>query len=271
MYNPSFKFYTQQYILFFFLLVLLQLSACSEGQDTAQTNSLDTVTQKENNEETKNNSRNINTDKTTQINYKLLQKKILYGAAEVFDVKQALTQNDVGALTNTVHGLYAMRWHRGVYNLLEDIWAQKREDYPNFAWESLDKIPVKIALASTINRIKIINTEEQLKFIRAHKDDEHEFHRAQVVVALGMNGDLDDIEYIKSMAMDDNHYVAQSALSGLALMGGEEAKYALAEIWKKFQGTPRGDLAEQLIQKVYKVSPTLEKPVTKVENDSPVK
>jgi len=83
-----------------------------------------------------------------------------------------------------------------------------------------------------------------------------------------LNGEESDIEYIKSMAMADNHYVAQSALSGLALMGGGKAKLALAEIWKAFKGTKRGDLTEQLIQKVYKVSPTLEKPEALNEDES---
>ena len=108
--------------------------------------------------------------------------------------------------------------------------------------------------------LKIVDTDDQKEYIRAHKYDNHEFHRAQVVVALGINGDIDDLEYIKEMAMADNHYVAQSAISGLGLMGGEQAKYALAEVWKAHQNTKRGELAKSLIQKIYKETPTLQKP-----------
>jgi len=268
--KPFSSFRLAQLILSSFLGLVL-LNACTENQGDAGTKpkSSNNATTQETISDKEIITNKPDTEHSTAINYELLQKKIIYGSAQLFDVKQALTQEDVGALTNTMHGLYSMRWHRGVYNLLEDIWALKTESHPDLAWESLKKIPVRIALASTLNRIKIINTDEQLEYIRAHKDDDHEFHRAQVVVALGMNGKEDDIEYIKSMAMADNPYVAQSALSGLALMGGDKAKYALAEVWKEFKGTKRGDLAEQLIQKIYKESPTLEKPVTEIQDELP--
>lgn len=243
-------------LLFSFLL----LTACTKEQNDIEATHSSVETLQDNISNKQPNNDEGKTETADVINYKLLQQKIMSGTALLFDVKQALTEKDVGSLTNTVHALYIMRWHRGVYNLLDDMWALKKEEHPGLAWDLLEKPPVRLALASTINRVKIIRTDEQLEYIRAHKDDEHEFHRAQVVVALGMNGEPDDIEYIKSMAMADNHYVAQSALSGLALMGGEKAKYAMAEVWKEFQGTKRGDLAKELIQKVYKVTPSLKKP-----------
>ena len=77
--------------------------------------------------------------------------------------------------------------------------------------------------------------------------------------ALGVNGDAADIDYLKSMAAGENDYVAQSAISGLALMGGEAARDALAEIWRDARDTPRGDLAKAMIQRVYNVTPALRK------------
>ncbi len=249
--------------LLFVSFVLCSLTSCTDEQDKNKTtpNSITTVTGQETNiADTAAEKQIEQASPGTKTNYAVLQKKIIYGAAKLADVKLALTEKDVGSLTNTVHGLYSMRWHRGVYNLLDDMWDLNKEKHPDLAWELLEKAPVRIALASTINRTKIVNTEEQKEYIRAHKYDDHEFHRAQVVVALGMNGEVSDIEYIKSMASGDNHYVAQSAISGLALMGGNEAKYALAEIWRNFQGTKRGELAKTLIQKVYNQTPTLDKP-----------
>jgi HEAT repeat protein len=245
-------------LIIYSCLSLLLLSACSEEtNNNLQNNSNTTDLLIDKSEAIDSIANQSNTETSKHINYPLLQQKVIRGSASLFEVKQALTDTDVGSLTNTVHGLYSMRWHRGVYNLLNDMWEQKQEAHPDFAWDSLNKVPVRIALASTINRIKIVNTDEQLQYIHDHKYDDHEFHRAQAVVALGINGKPEDIEYIKSMALADNHYVAQSAMTGLALMNNEKAKFALAEIWKENQGTKKGDLAEKIIQKVFNETPKL--------------
>lgn len=243
-----------------FIFCLFTLGACSDKSGEPESKLTTVESPKKNEIDSNQEKEKEETKNLKKINYGQLQKKIIYGVAQLHEVYEALTDHDVGSLTNTVHGLYSMRWHRGVYNLLDDLWLLKKEKHPDFAWDLFAKAPVRIALASTINRVKIVKTDEQLEYIRKHKYDEHEFHRAQVVVALGYNGEESDIPYIKSMAMGDNAYVAQSAISGLALMGGEKAKYALAEVWKKYIDTPRGDLAKKLIQKVYNETPSLEKP-----------
>lgn len=186
-----------------------------------------------------------------RVNYDRLRTRITYGQAKLAEVFQALTEQDVGALTNTVHALYSMRWHRGVTSLLDDLWLIKKEKRPELAWELLAKPPVRIALASTINRIKTFETHEYLEYIRAHQDDAHEFHRAQVVIALGFNGDPKDVPYLKKMADGDNHYVAQTAITGLALMNDSAAKHALVELLKKYDGDNRGDLIQEVLIKAY--------------------
>lgn len=191
--------------------------------------------------------------------YPLLQQKIRQGSASLDELRLALGDTDVGSLTNAAHALYAMRGHAWARRLADDLWALRKEAHPGLAWELLAKAPVRIALASTLNRIKGGAATEQRAYIRAHKFDEHEFHRAQVVFALGANGDPADIDYLKSMAAGENDYVAQSAISGLALMGGEAARDALAEIWRDARDTPRGDLAKAMIQRVYNVTPALRK------------
>ena len=195
------------------------------------------------------------TNKKPALNYTKLRNSIILGNASLVEVKQALTETDVVQLSNTLHALYSMRWHRGVYHLYYDLWHLKKEKYPDFAWDSLEKIPARIALASTINRAQIYDAEEFKDYIRAHMYDEHEFHRAQAVVALGLNGDPDDVEYIKSMADEDNHYVTQSAISSLAMVGHVKARDAMIELYEKYKGTPRGDLLLGLLKKAYKWQP----------------
>ncbi len=190
-----------------------------------------------------------------KFNYNKLRTLITYGKATIIDVKQALTETDVVGLSNTLHALYSMRWHRGVYHLYYDLWNLEKDKYPDLAWESLEKVPARIALASTINRVQIYNTEEYKNYIRAHEHDENEFHRAQVVVALGLNGDPDDVEYIKSMADGDNHYVAQSAISSLAMAAHVKAQDAMIELYEKYKGTARGNLLLSLLKKSYRWEP----------------
>ena len=190
-----------------------------------------------------------------QPNYDALRRKIASGMATLAECRKALTETDVGGLTNTVHALYSMGWHRGVYHVLHDMWNKDRAKYPEFAWDLIVKAPVRIALASTINRLELSGSNVYLDYIRAHKYDKHEFHRAQVVVALGLNGNPEDIKYIKSMADGDDHYVVQSAITALALMNSKKASDALIELWKKYRDTPRGNLIEEVLQRAYNLVP----------------
>tara|TARA_R110002072_G_C7974566_1_gene535223 strand:+ start:10706 stop:11458 length:753 start_codon:yes stop_codon:yes gene_type:complete len=232
-----------------FLLLLILTTACI--QDSGD-NVISTVLEKKND--------TASTKQSQKVNYQNLQNIITYGRANLHEVRQALTDTDPASLSNTIHALYAMRWHRGVLHLLIGAWELDRQKYPELAWEQLAKAPARIALASTINRIKIVETDEQVNFIRSHKHDEHEFHRAQVSIALGFNGAIEDIDYLKEMANADNHYVTQSAITGLGLMGGDQARAALVDLWKQHRGTSKGDLAEDLLLKAYKVIPSTEKP-----------
>lgn len=187
--------------------------------------------------------------------YVLLRRKITAGVASLAEVRQALTETDVGGLTNTVHALYSMGWQRGVYNILHDMWNKTRVRFPELAWEQIEKAPVRIALASTINRLETSSRNIYLDYIRAHKFDKHEFHRAQVVIALGLNGDPADVDYIKSMVEGDNHYVAQSAITALALMNGSKASRALEDLYKKYHDTPKGNLIQEVLRQAYNLVP----------------
>jgi len=251
------------YLLCFFIILIF--TACSENNDVSDTANTTIVNSPEENSEA------IKTEpsevisqesepgdkKSVNVNYNQLRKLITFGKATIFEVKQALTEQDVVGLSNTLHALYSMRWHRGVYHLYYDLWHLKKDKYPEFAWESLEKIPTRIALASTINRAQIYDTDEFKSYIRSHMHDEHEFHRAQVVVALGLNGDPDDVDYIKSMAAGDNHYVTQSAISSLAMLGHVQAQDAMIELYNQYKGTPRGELLLELLKKSYKWSPNI--------------
>ena len=188
--------------------------------------------------------------------YALLQQKITYGKANMEEVYRALSERkDIAALTNTMHALYSMRSHRPVYRLLNDLWELNKEKHPNLPFELFAKPPVRIALASTINRIKIFNAQEYKKYIRSHKDDEHEFHRAQVAIALGLNGDPVDVPYLKAAANEKNIYVSQTAITALSLMNANQARNAMIELWENDKESDRAELLLQLLYKAYKWTP----------------
>ena len=183
--------------------------------------------------------------------YQLLQK-ITYGNASLREVREALSDtDDVALLTNIIHALHSMRWNRGVVNLLDDIWLIRKNKNPDLAWEHLVKIPVRIAVASTITRNQIFNTEEYKTYIREHKYDDHEFHRAQVAMSLALNSDPLDVPYIMEMADSESVYVTQTAITALGIMGNTQARDALFELAGKYRNDDRGLLIREVILKAY--------------------
>ena len=195
--------------------------------------------------------RDVIANDATLPDYDVLREKITFGNANFSEVREALTEPDILNLTNTLHALYSMRWHRAVLHLLQNIWERKREKYPELAWDLLEKIPPRIALASTINRIRIFNTDEYKAYIRSHRYADHEFVRAQVVVSLGLNGDPDDVDYLVKMVNSSNHYVVQTAMTSLALMGHVRAKEAMITLEDEYRDEPRGKLLRELLKKAY--------------------
>ncbi|MEJ1364555.1 MAG: HEAT repeat domain-containing protein [Candidatus Sedimenticola sp. (ex Thyasira tokunagai)] len=184
---------------------------------------------------------------------RLLQKRILSGRAQLVDVRKALGTPSVGALTNTVHALYAMRWHRGVHTILLAMWRSSEKDhldYPELAWDLILRPATRIAVAATLNRLYPGNPEYR-KYIRAHANDAHEFHRAQVAIALGLNHDPADVKYLVRLVNEENHYVIQSAITALALMDEEAARLALVGLQKKYTSDPRGQLISEVLKRAY--------------------
>lgn len=198
------------------------------------------------------------TQKTVEplYDYNRLRKNITAGRATLADARRAMTDTDPVSLSNSIHASYTMRRHRGVVNLLDGMWELKQEKYPELAWKLIAKPPARIAIANVINRARIVKTEPYVEYIRSFKDAEHEFIRAQVSIALGFNGELADLPYLKEMSDGDNHYVAQSAITALTLFGSNEARDVLIELADKHAGTPRGELMTQLLRKVYQWSPS---------------
>jgi HEAT repeat protein len=245
-----------RHALCYMIICVALLSACKE-QDKENPSASTSASASEDQQQ------NVKTNESS-VDYEALRHKITYSQASLADVYTALSATDAQTLTNIVYALYSMRWLRGVQFVLDDLWILKKEKHPEFNWGLLQKAPVRLALASTLNRIRIIETDDYLEYIRAHKLDDDEFNRAQVVIALGFNGDPVDIDYLKSMADSDNHYVVQSAVTSLAIFGGMQARNMMIDLWKKHGDSPRGKLILELLDKSYKWRPE----TTPVDDDA---
>ncbi|NKB37813.1 MAG: hypothetical protein GKR93_11685 [Gammaproteobacteria bacterium] len=110
------------------LLFVLSLCSCSEDKNpnTGQSQS------------------NIQSDAAKQrpapnVEIEAAKKLIIYGNATIAQVRLALTEKDTAELTNTIHALFSMRWHRGVYKLLYKMWEMSVGDYPELNWEAIGK------------------------------------------------------------------------------------------------------------------------------------
>jgi len=190
----------------------------------------------------------------TKPNYPALHRKIMYGDATLYEMRQALTEENALGLTNTIHALYSMRWHREALHVLEAMWGLNRDKYPELAWDLIEKAPARIALASTLNRINPHNTEYK-DYIRSYMHSEQEFDIAQVVVALGLSGNPQDAQYLKDKAESDSSYIAQSAITGLALLNHVQGRDALIELHGKHMDDAKGKVILDVLEKAYNWTP----------------
>lgn len=201
-----------------------------------------------------------------KLSFRTIYDRIYAGKANMEMVRLALTSKDTTKLVNTMHALYAMKWHVGVYKLLYTMWEldpEKTKPEININWEAIKQPPVRIALASTINRIDTIKAKEFRDYIRTFKYDDSELNRGQVLVALGLNGDPADVPYLEEMADSDSRYLTQISVSSLAFMENETAKNSLITLAKKHYNTPRGKLILGVLDRAYDVVP-----VTKEEAET---
>lgn len=180
-----------------------------------------------------------------------LDRKIIAGQATFAEVREALTNTDIAALTNTVHALYSMRWHRGVFKLLHDMWALRPANYPELQWGQFAKAPVRLALASTLLRIEPLQSAEYVAYLHEHAQDAHEFHRAQVLIGLAFKGDPGDVAYMVELASGNNPYLVQVAVTALGVINLPTAQQALEDLQEKFAGDPRATLIQEVARKAY--------------------
>ncbi len=192
-----------------------------------------------------------------EVDYTQLQLRVVNGQASFPEVVRALSDADVARLVNTVHMMHSQRWQRASVRLLLALWRQ--QDTVAFPGdlnpERFAKPPVRLALASTLLRMEAPGRDAYLRYLLEHRYDAHEFHRAQVVIGLGLNRNPKDVDYLEEMASSGNDYVVQAAVTALGLMQDLRARQALGRLWERHRGGALGELIEGVLARVYRVTP----------------
>jgi len=165
--------------------------------------------------------------------YDNLRLKLAAGGASMSELRLALTDPDVTALTKTMHALPAMAWHRGALYLIYDLWSLKKEKYPELNWEMIEKPPARIALASTLNRLqREAGAREYVDYINRFRHDPAPFNQLQVVIAMGYLNDSANADYLVSRLGSHSLLVVKNAISALASMDDHAARNTVVELGK---------------------------------------
>lgn len=185
----------------------------------------------------------------------ILQQRIREGRASIKDIKQALGVGEVGDVANALTALYSMRRNAEVRELLYALWRDERQQYADLPWERLQHPVVRTAIAAVMNRIAAGTVDELLTYLRGQAEHEDKLVRAQVALALGMTGDLQDLPLLQRYADGDNEYVAQSAILGLGYVYHKQAKEALISLHNTHQDNARGHYIAGILRDVYQWRP----------------
>ncbi len=165
--------------------------------------------------------------------YDNLQLRLAAGGVDMSELRWALTDPDVTALTKTTHLLPAMAWHRSALYLIDDLWALKSEKYPELNWRLIAEPPVRIALASTLARLqKEDKKTEYIDYINRFRDDPDPFNQLQVIIAMGYMRDSGNTDYLASRLNSASPLIVKNAISALASLGEGPARNIVVELGK---------------------------------------
>lgn len=181
----------------------------------------------------------------------ILRDRIVAGQASIADIKQAIKIGKPGDVANVMSALYSMRANPHVRSLMFDMWRDVRTTHTDLPWGKLQHPVVRTALAAVMNRIAAGTIPEFMDYLRSQADSEIELVRAQVALALGMTGYLEDLPVLKKLATEENEYVARSAIVGLGYVYQNEAKQLLIDLHKQYKDSDRGAYIAGMLQEAY--------------------
>lgn len=181
----------------------------------------------------------------------VLSGRISSGDASIADIMNAIRIGKPGDVANILSVLYRMGDDPRVRALLYDLWKGIHHDGVDLPWDKLQHPVVRTALAAVMNRIAGGVVPELTDYLRAQADSDIELVQAQVAIALGMSGYLEDVPLLRRYAEGESDYVAESAIIGLAYVYKSEAKQVLIDLLEEFEGSRRGVYIDGILREAY--------------------
>lgn len=122
-----------------------------------------------------------------------------------------------------------------VLNILNDVWSEKTDKYPHFAWEKL-KLPIvkveisSVLLQSHINRRIDIDYEKVHSYVSSMMSNADPDVVSQAIGALTIPDNPEDVEKIFNIAQKEDARTFKSAVHTLSYMCNEFASKALLNL-----------------------------------------
>lgn len=185
----------------------------------------------------------------------VLRDRIANGNASIADIKRAIIIGKPGDVANVLSALYNMRADPMVRSLLFDMWREVKTGRADLPWEKLQHPVIRTALAAVMNRIAAGTIPEFMDYLHSQAGSDIDLVRAQVALALGMTGYLEDVPLLKQYAEGESDYVAKSAILGLGYVYQDEAKQVLIGLHEKYKGSARGVYARGMLREAYQWKP----------------
>jgi HEAT repeat protein len=159
--------------------------------------------------------------------YERTREAIRASTATLDAILEALTEEDVEGLANTLHALYLMGERPWVLQLLRALWNEDLDAYPELDWGRLSAPAARVALASTLARLEPARRESYLGYLRRALAEPDPFVRAQAAVGLGFAGEPADVPALAELALGGAAYDGEAAVKALGIHGSESARLAL--------------------------------------------
>lgn len=159
-----------------------------------------------------------------------IYQKVLEKQADIVEITSIFKISDEQVVSNTINALNRYDDNIEAVQLIHDIWKEKTEKYPKFAWAILRRPSIKVTLAATLFRFDKKNSGSYLEYIKGSIIDGDEQTKINALINLGMIGSNENIPIFKRYVLEGNVPIAGAAASALGILRTNESRAALTEL-----------------------------------------
>ncbi|MDY0013667.1 MAG: HEAT repeat domain-containing protein [Rhodocyclaceae bacterium] len=150
------------------------------------------------------------------------------------DARKALRNKSEADLFSSINFFVAGSPTPEAIHLLEAVWGNETDKYPELPWPILNRPVVRLGIAQTLGRLDPDPAYRDYALTQTRSKDE--VVAGHAVFALGLIGNDDDVQLLKGYSKSGSMYVSKQAIYGLAALGTKKSKDALTELGAESQG-----------------------------------